>query len=1013
MCDARPNRCWPPATRGSRVVLLLLLTLGLCSTAHGQQDVGAFDLMADDDAIEKDATEEEIDEAELLVEDEVSARIRELLPLINDDDTGEPAVAEMLAMRDPRVKRVFERIDGRTLYLWEGRAVYVSQTARRDGQEVAPLLDPVTGQPLVVDGQPVLVEAAFLRPRENRLQGGRATRRGVRAGLAVIDLYAERDATRLTAARRVGDTRQADALPTLREMAANDPDWRVRIAAGESVAIIVMTGADPESTAEDRLAAAAALGALRSIRGESLIRAARDDAAADGASRETLAVYDGALSSIEWHKTRTRYLKDAFDGISLGSILLLVALGLAITFGLMGVINMAHGEMVMIGAVTTWACFYYVSPMLPAEWFNWYYVLALPAAFICAAIVGLLTEVLLIRHLYKRPLDSLLATIGVSFVLIQGVRHWRGDNLGMRRPTWFSGGWEIMQDVTLPWSRLFIIALTAACVLGVFALFRLTRIGLLVRATVQNREMAQCLGVNTRRVDIFTFALGAGIAGVAGCAIFLISNVTPQMGQLVIVDSFLVVVVGGVGNLLGVVFSGLGIGITQKFLEARVIITEPLRIFDATWAKVAVLLLVILFIQRRPGGLFPDKGRLADQPDKTAAPWQQPRSRWADVVLGAVLVFLGLVLVPVLYGMGYMQIGTVTKLGYFAAFAICAIGLDLIWGYMGVLSLCQFLFFALGGYAMGLYLINHGPMDRYGIPTALSYVMSDVGERRPPWFLSLFASFPAAVALGVLIPGALALLIGVTTFGSRVRGVYFAILTQAITVAAWLVFQKNDLKLGGTNGLTNFETILGYRIANNPAGGPFEQTRFWLYIASVVTLLLVLAIAKFLVHSPFGKVLVAIRDDETRLRFSGYKTWAYKAAAFTIAGVFAGIGGMLYAPQMGIVTPTQMAAFSSILVVIWVALGGRGTLWGAVIGAFAVNLLYDYMTTRAPNYWMFALGGLFVLVPLLLPGGLMSLPLVVRRSLGRLGRRSPAVSMPTQPTAAAARLTGGMSGGDA
>jgi urea ABC transporter permease protein UrtC len=505
----------------------------------------------------------------------------------------------------------------------------------------------------------------------------------------------------------------------------------------------------------------------------------------------------------------------------------------------------------------------------------------------------------------------------------------------------------------------------------------------MIRATVQNREMAQALGVNTRLVDMFTFAFGAGLAGLAGYGIVLTSNPTPEMGQTFIVKSFLTVVVGGVGKLAGVIVSGLGLGFIEKLLEPIIIIEKPIHLFDATWAQVAALVAVILFMQRRPAGLFPEKGRAADQADRSAAPYLTKTSKAADLILGAVFVLLGGIVVPVCYGAGWMAPEFVNKLGYIIAFAICAIGLDLVWGYIGVLSLCQFMFFSLGGYAMGLYLINHGPKAADGIPECLSYVMSTVGARTPPWFLPFFDFFPLAVLLGVLLPALLAMLIGVTTFRSRVRGVYFAILTQAITVACWLVFQKNDLKLGGTNGLTKFTNILGFTIQSNAQAGPFAQTRFWLYVASFVTLILVIVAAKLLVASGFGRVLVAIRDDETRLRFSGYQTWAYKAAAFTLAAVSAALGGMLYVPQKGIITPHQMAAGASILVVAWVAVGGRGSLWGAAIGAIFVSLLYEWMTSWKPEYWLYILGALFILVPLLFPGGLMSIPNVLQKIRAR------------------------------
>ena len=469
------------------------------------------------------------------------------------------------------------------------------------------------------------------------------------------------------------------------------------------------------------------------------------------------------------------------------------------------------------------------------------------------------------------------------------------------------------------------------------------------------------------------------------------------------------------GKLLGVVVSGLGIGFLTKLVEPMVIIEEPLRIFDSTWAQVLVLLVVIAFMQRKPAGLFPDKGRLADAAGGGSA-WGGGRVSWRrDLGIGLILAGLGLLVVPFLYLVGLpeipwlydggpMSLGMVNKLGQFTALAMVAVGLDLVWGYMGVLSLCQFMFFALGGYAMGLYLVNHGPMGgaNSDVPAALFVVMSGVGDASPPWFLPLFRTLPGAVVLGLLIPGLLALLIGVTTFRSRVRGVYFAILTQAITVAAWLVFQKNELTLGGTNGLTNFTHIQGFPIASDPAAGPLAQTRFWLYIASVVALLGVLIVGKWMVRSGFGRVLIAIRDDETRLLFRGYQAWVFKAAAFTAAALFAAVGGMLYTPQMGIINPRSFAAEASILVVVWVALGGRGTLWGAAIGAIVVNLLYDRLTTDYAESWPFVLGALFIAVPLFLPGGLMSLPAMLGRGVATLrtrheaGEVSPAV-VPVTP----------------
>ncbi|HEV7298864.1 MAG TPA: urea ABC transporter permease subunit UrtC [Tepidisphaeraceae bacterium] len=924
------------------------------------------------------------------VEDQIRAR----LPALSERESGLAALKELEAMRDARVLRVFQRIQDRTLYQWDGQFVYLPGFRDEPSQgQVADVYDLFTetdeaGAPLGVPlaTVPKADVKDFAPPRPVRTQ--------VLNALRVLGLKVDDAAVRRVAARELGNRRQADALPELRQIAESDPDAKVRHTASESVNLIVAASTDPAVTSEQKLAAVAALGELESIRALDLLK---DQSNQPNLAPADAAVYRTAIEKIEWHLSVTNWIKNIFFGLSAGSIYVLLALGLAITFGLMGVINMAHGEMLMIGAVSTWACheFLIVGQVLPPEWFNWYYVIAFPVSFLTAATVGLLIEVSIVRWLYKRPLDSLLATIGVSYVLIQAVRNQFSDNLGMRKPTWAGRSLEVMQDVNFAYNRLFLIALTVFCLLSVVAVFRYTRLGLMIRATVQNREMAQALGVNTRLVDMVTFAFGAGLAGLAGYGIVLTSNPSPEIGQTFVVKSFLTVVVGGVGKLAGVIFSGLGLGFTEKLLEPIVLIEQPLRIFDATWAQVAALVAVIFFMQRRPAGLFPDKGRAADQADRTSMPFLTSTTRKGDYMLGGALVFLGLVLVPFLYGTGLMSLEYVNKLGYVLAFAICAIGLDLIWGYIGILSLMQFLFFALGGYCMGLYLINYGPKAPDGIPMALSYVMSDVSGRKAPWFLSMFESFPLTLVLGLVLPGSLALLIGLSTFRSRVRGVYFSILTQAITVAFWLIFQKNDLKLGGTNGLTNFTHILGFPIQADAAAGKFMQTRFWLYIVSFVTLIIVLMLAKWLVNSGFGRVLVAIRDDETRLRFVGYQTWAYKAAAFTLAAMFAAVGGMLYVPQKGIINPHMIAAIASIQVVAWVAVGGRGSLWGAVIGAIFVSLVYEYMTSVAPQYWYFVLGGLFILVPLLLPGGIMSIPKVISGFLSeRRGRATDPLPLP-------------------
>jgi len=292
-----------------------------------------------------------------------------------------------------------------------------------------------------------------------------------------------------------------------------------------------------------------------------------------------------------------------FTGASLGSILLLVALGLAITYGLMGVINMAHGELMMIGAYATYVVQALFRKYLP-DAFDFYLVLAVPLAFMSSALVGAVLERSILRHLYGRPLETLLATWGISLVLMQGVRSIFGaQNVGVENPSWMSGGVQVMSNLTLPYNRLMIIAFAALVLLGMALLIGKTRLGLFVRGVTQNRPMASCMGVNTARIDTYAFALGSGIAGLAGCALSQVGNVGPDLGQSYIVDSFMVVVLGGVGQLAGTVYAALGLGLINKILEGWT---------GAVLAKICVLVFIIIFIQKRPQGIFAMKGRSAE-----------------------------------------------------------------------------------------------------------------------------------------------------------------------------------------------------------------------------------------------------------------------------------------------------------------------------------------------------------------------------------------------------------------
>jgi urea transport system permease protein len=292
-----------------------------------------------------------------------------------------------------------------------------------------------------------------------------------------------------------------------------------------------------------------------------------------------------------------------FTGISLGSILLLVALGLAITYGLMGVINMAHGELMMIGAYATYVVQGLFRQYLPGM-FDAYLLVAVPASFLAAALVGAVLERLVLRHLYGRPLETLLATWGISLVLMQGVRSLFGaQNVGVENPSWMSGGVQVLSNLSLPYNRLVILGFALFVLVSMTLLISKTRLGLFVRGVTQNRPMASALGVNTARIDTYAFSLGCGIAGLAGCALSQIGNVGPDLGQSYIVDAFMVVVLGGVGQIAGTVYAAMGLGLMNKLLEG---------IAGAVLAKIAVLVFIIVFIQKRPQGLFAMKGRSAE-----------------------------------------------------------------------------------------------------------------------------------------------------------------------------------------------------------------------------------------------------------------------------------------------------------------------------------------------------------------------------------------------------------------
>jgi len=338
----------------------------------------------------------------------------------------------------------------------------------------------------------------------------------------------------------------------------------------------------------------------------------------------------------------------------------------------------------------------------------------------------------------------------------------------------------------------------------------------------------------------------------------------------------------------------------------------------------------------------------------------------AAAVFGAIFV----VLLPLANAGGLLSDYYLNLFGKYLSLAILALGLDLVWGYTGILSLGQAIFFGIGAYSIGMCMMLEGSgKGVYGEPVPDFMIWNQVYQLPPFW--KPFQYAPVAVAAAVLVPALLAAAIGLLTFHRRVRGTYFAILTQAIAFAVWLLVNRNEMKLGGTNGLTDFKSILGFSLAR-------PGTQRALYVATALLLLGALVACRWLVRSKAGLVLQAIRDNERRLEFLGYDVNVYKIFVFALSGALAGLAGLLYAPQVGIITPAQIGVLPSLEIVIWVAFGGKGTLWGALVGAVSINWLRSVLTGTYPRVWPIILGALFVGVIVLFPRGLMGLAAALR-----------------------------------
>ncbi|MCS6943852.1 MAG: urea ABC transporter permease subunit UrtB [Sutterellaceae bacterium] len=482
----------------------------------------------------------------------------------------------------------------------DARAAAVLRALQDDA--LAPLPDG-RGVAIVTDGRlRDAVSGADLGPAPSGLETiviNNRVRGEIAVALAALQLRSADRRERLAAARALQGGDNEELLPVLEAALATERDEQVQTALRLAAASVAL--ASPE--AERRLQAARALSAsddpqVRQMLA-TMITPAKDGSFPEPDARVRAAAQE-ALAQINARLRKTEALVALFSGVSLGSILLLAALGLAITYGLMGIINMAHGEFLMLGAYATFVVQSLFRTYFPQA-FDWYVLAALPVAFVVTAAVGLALERGVLRWLQGRPLETLLTTWGISLLLMQACRSLFGaQNVEVENPRWLSGGIALAGGYVLPYNRIAIIAFAAIVLAAVWLLIYRTRLGLFVRGVTQNRAMASCTGVPTDRVDMLTFALGSGVAGLGGVALSQIGNVGPDLGQSYIIDSFMVVVLGGVGQLAGTVIAALGLGSIAKLLEPW---------SGAVLAKIFVLLFIILFIQKRPQGLFALKGR--------------------------------------------------------------------------------------------------------------------------------------------------------------------------------------------------------------------------------------------------------------------------------------------------------------------------------------------------------------------------------------------------------------------
>jgi urea transport system permease protein len=525
-------------------------------------------------------------------------------------------ITSLAGESDPVIEPVLNAWREDALFLYEpaagGARIPVLLIGEKDADDTRAAQRMDTDSPLLdASGKPLRLVSGDL----NSVEHNSAIRRAMKAVVDLLEVTSPDRKKRLQAVQTIGFSQDLAQVIGLEKRLKMETDTEVLRALREAIAITRLK----EPGTEGKLKVLAELKAMSSLSSYDLIRTAMREAEAAGDKAVAEAAHS-ALKAIDNHKSNVNFVGTLFRGLSLGSILLIVAIGLAITFGLMGVINMAHGEMIAVGAYTTYVVenifgtgvtlpFFGFSLAIPGmhttgALYQSYFLFALPLSFVAAALVGIGLERSIIRFLYRRPLESLLATWGVSLLLQQGLKLMFGsNNVQVSSPSYLSGNWTI-NDIIFGWNRVFVIIFAGLIVFGVGLILTKTPLGLLIRSVMQNRAMASCMGVRTERVNMLTFGLGSGLAGLAGAFISQIGNVGPSLGQNYIVDCFMTVVVGGVGNLAGTIYSALGIGLVDQSLQQ--ILLNPVL------GKILVLVAIILFLQWRPSGLFVTRSRNLD-----------------------------------------------------------------------------------------------------------------------------------------------------------------------------------------------------------------------------------------------------------------------------------------------------------------------------------------------------------------------------------------------------------------